>query len=125
MKKIDKEQWWIGVDLDGTLASYEGWVAPGHIGEPIPEMLKRVKAWIAMDYRVKIFTARGRIPEQVEPIANWLEKHGIGGLEVTNVKDHLMIELWDDRCIQVIENTGYPVAGSMTRIPIEEDHENR
>jgi hypothetical protein len=26
---------WIGVDLDGTLAHYDGWKGIDHIGEPI------------------------------------------------------------------------------------------
>jgi hypothetical protein len=30
-------------------------------------------------------------------------------LEVTNAKDMDMIELWDDRAVQVIPNTGNPV----------------
>lgn len=34
---------WIGVDLDGTLAYYDGWIGAGHIGEPVPAMLERVK----------------------------------------------------------------------------------
>jgi len=32
--------------------------------------------------------------------------NGLPELEVTNVKDFAMIELWDDRCKQVIINTG-------------------
>ena len=55
---------------------------------------------------MKIFTARCSVPEQLAPVAAWLEKHGLGGLEITNVKDFKMIELWDDRCVQVITNTG-------------------
>ena len=27
---------WIGVDLDGTLARYDGWRGIDHIGEPMP-----------------------------------------------------------------------------------------
>lgn len=38
---------WIGVDLDGTLAEYHGWVSELHIGPPIPAMLARVKRWLA------------------------------------------------------------------------------
>ena len=34
---------WIGVDLDGTLAMYDGWVGVSHIGEPVPAMLQRVR----------------------------------------------------------------------------------
>ncbi len=99
---------WIGVDLDGTLAHYEGWKGAEHIGEPVAPMLERVKAWIAQGVRVKIFTARCCAPEQVPPIEAWLEKHGIGGLEITNVKDYGMVELWDDRCVRVKANTGMP-----------------
>jgi len=106
---------WIGVDLDGTLARYDGWVGPEFIGEPIPEMLKRVKHWIANGYTVKIFTARCIVPEQIPPIKNWLKKYGIGGLEITNIKDFAMIELWDDRCIRVIQNTGRPCCMDYTR----------
>lgn len=99
---------WIGVDLDGTLAHYEGWIGPSHIGEPVPAMLARVKKWILDGRTVKIFTARCCAPEQVPFIVEWLDRHGIGGLEVTNVKDFGMIELWDDRCVRVVANTGWP-----------------
>jgi len=35
---------WIGVDLDGTLAHYDGWKGPTHIGAPIHKMVQRVRA---------------------------------------------------------------------------------
>lgn len=100
---------WIGVDLDGTLAHYEGWKGPEHIGEPIEPMLQRVKNWIDQGVTVKIFTARACTPEDVPYVEEWLEHHGIGGLEITNAKDHDMIECWDDRVIQVLPNTGISV----------------
>ena len=37
---------WIGVDLDGTLAHYDGWKGIEHVGPPIPAMLARVKYWL-------------------------------------------------------------------------------
>ena len=49
---------WIGVDLDGTLAHYDTWRGPAHIGEPIPKMLERVKWWVSQGKTVQIFTAR-------------------------------------------------------------------
>src|SRR5690349_18780615 len=49
---------WIGVDLDGTLAEYHGWKGVEHIGPPIPEMVARVKQWLAEGRDVRIFTAR-------------------------------------------------------------------
>ena len=38
---------WIGVDLDGTLARYEGWAGSHDMGEPIAAMVDRVRAWRA------------------------------------------------------------------------------
>jgi hypothetical protein len=102
---------WIGVDLDGTLAQYGGWMGPEHIGDPVPLMASRVKGWIANNMTVKIFTARACVPEQIPPIQQWLRKHGFGDLEVTNVKDFGMIELWDDRAIQIRPNTGIRADG--------------
>lgn len=102
---------WIGVDLDGTLAEYGGWQGPEHIGAPIPLMMDRVRAWIAAGKTVKIFTARACIPDQIAPVVAWLERHGLAGIEVTNRKDFTMVELWDDRAIQVVMNTGRRVDG--------------
>lgn len=106
---------WIGVDLDGTLAHYTGCKGPEDIGEPVPAMLARVRAWVAEGRQVKIFTARCCVPEQVPPIKAWLAKHGLGELEVTNVKDFGMIELWDDRCVRVVPNTGEPCCERVMR----------
>lgn len=105
---------WIGVDLDGTLAHYDGWKGIEHIGAPVPEMMVRVKQWVAAGKEVKIFTARAAAPEPTKSevigyIQDWLEQHGLPRLDVTNVKDFGMIELWDDRAVQVIPNTGRPV----------------
>lgn len=38
---------WIGVDLDATLAEYNGWVHEPHIGPPIPAMVTRIKQGLA------------------------------------------------------------------------------
>lgn len=99
---------WIGVDLDGTLAEYTGFVSPDHIGEPIPLMLERVKHWIANGIRVKIFTARvcDGLPATKRTIELWCLKHIGQVIEVTNSKDYGMIELWDDRAVRVVHNTG-------------------
>ena len=100
---------WIGVDLDGTLAKHDMWVSVNHIGKPIPPMMKRVKSWIDQGIRVKIVTARASDPRGIPPVKTWLKRQGLPELEVTNQKDFNMIELWDDRAIQVIPNTGKPV----------------
>ena len=99
-------QEWIGVDLDGTLAYFETWRGAEDIGEPIKPMIDRVKKWLAKGKIVKIFTARAAASEQIPFIEKWLLKNGLPALEITNVKDMWMVELWDDRCIQVEKNTG-------------------
>lgn len=111
------QQGWIAVDLDGTLARYDGWKGAEHIGEPIPAMVDRVKKWIFEEGRdVRIFTARvshnGTEKRMTEAalarlaIRDWCMKHIGTVLKITNEKDYGMIELWDDRCRQVIQNTG-------------------
>jgi hypothetical protein len=100
---------WIGVDLDGTLAHDSGKKGMDEIGNPIKPMLNRLKNWIAEGKTVKIFTARASSPRQVVMIKKWLASYGLPDLEVTNVKDLRMIELWDDRCVQVMTNSGEPV----------------
>lgn len=100
---------WIGVDLDGTLAEYDGWKGPDHIGAPVPLMVERVKKWLSDGIPVKIFTARvwGEDRDGVATIIqDWCEKHIGQRLEVTCTKDYGMLSLWDDRAIQVIPNTG-------------------
>ena len=123
---------WIGVDLDGTLAFYDEWRGPLHIGEPIPRMLERVKRWVAEGKDVRIFTARvdrqaialtagadGRsvvsseLTAVEESIRQWCEKHIGCALPITCCKDYDMVELWDDRCIQVIPNTGRTITDEL------------
>jgi len=106
--KKPQKKGWIGVDLDGTLAHYDGWYGPAYIGEPIPSMLQRVKSWLDEGVEVRIFTARASVPEYIPFVTKWLEKQGLPALEVTNIKDFAMICLWDDRCVQVETNSGEP-----------------
>lgn len=106
---------WIGVDLDGTLAHYSGWKGIDHIGAPVPRMMERVRAWLADGTTVKIFTARVSVPEPersdvVAAVHGWLTEHGLPPLQVTNVKDFGMVELWDDRAVRVRMNTGEVIA---------------
>lgn len=103
---------WIGVDLDGTLAHDTGRYDSYFIGAPIPAMVERVQIWIADGQTVKIVTARvAHDPDGAarRAIQAWCEEYVGIGMEVTCAKDFGMIELWDDRCIQVITNTGQPV----------------
>lgn len=116
---------WIGVDLDGTLASADSWKGMEHIGEPVPLMLRRVRAWREKGLTVKVVTARAGDPVGLAATKAWLERHGLGELEVTDRKDFGMLELWDDRAIQVVHNAGIcflsPSAFGRPRAPILPD----
>ena len=106
---------WIGVDLDGTIAEYGEWIGPNHIGNPVPLMVDRVKAWIKSGWTVKIVTARvyreGPRSKVREAIDSWCLEHIGQVLEVTCEKDYDMVELWDDRAVQVVKNTGVRADG--------------
>lgn len=106
---------WVGVDLDGTLANYGGWIPGGGIGKPIPVMVDRVHALRAAGYTIKIFTARvARGSKETEAdvevmrqrVSDWCQEHLGFRPEVTNIKDHLMAFFLDDRAVQVEPNTG-------------------
>ena len=104
---------WIGVDLDGTLAEYHEWVGVSHIGKPIPKMVARVKKHLENGETVKILTARVSKNQDREKIVQaeyWIQKwcmeHLGEKLEVTCEKDFEMDILYDDRCVQIIKNTG-------------------
>lgn len=118
---MSEHKGWIGVDLDGTLAFHDKWKGVEFIGEPIPKMLARVKRWLGEGKDVRIFTARvspfsvklnnATIETTLLPIQKWCLKHLGCILDVTYEKDLAMIELWDDRAVQVIPNTGERVDG--------------
>ena len=116
---------WIGVDLDGTLARADAWKGMSHVGEPVPLMLRRVKAWVEKGLVVKVVTARAGDPEGLAAAKAWLTAQGLGEIEVTDRKDFGMVELWDDRAIQVVHNTGIcflsPSAFGRPRAPILPD----
>jgi hypothetical protein len=105
---------WIGVDLDGTLAHYDEWRGVFHIGEPVPAMVARVKRWLAEGREVRVMTARvsrlgGEALDARQVIELWCHQHIGRKLPVTHEKDFAMIELWDDRAVQVTPNTGTPI----------------
>ncbi len=98
---------WIGVDLDGTLAHHDHSDRIHDIGRPIPSMFEKVKLLLRSGIQVKIFTARAAYGRrQIKMIQDWLAENGLPRLEVTNKKDLHLIEIWDDRAVQVVRNAG-------------------
>jgi hypothetical protein len=109
---------YIAVDLDGTLAvSHPGENYDGiTIGEPIPKMVARVRAWLQEGKEVRILTARvsgsslacnDKTENQVRlAIQGWCREHIGAFLKITCEKDYHMEVLYDDRAVQVERNTG-------------------
>ena len=106
---------WIGVDFDGTLATYEKGMAPT-LGEPIPEMVERVKKWLKKGIEVRIVTARASHPSFTDTnrwaMDQWCLAHLGEVLPIQCHKNYEMIELWDDRVVQVETNTGNVIGKS-------------
>jgi hypothetical protein len=73
-----------------------------------------VKAWLAEGKTVKILTARINVPSApfhdmhaaACAIREWTKEHIGQELDVVCSKDTDMIELWDDRAVGVVPNTG-------------------
>jgi len=123
---------WYGFDLDGTLAYYDHWHNYCHIGAPVPKMVERIKAYHNAGKLVKIVTARvapkatdpkkpcGGTPKECrEVIEKWCRKYLGFVPEITHEKDHLMLELYDDRVKQVRSNTGVLVEEELDEVTKE------
>ena len=59
------------VDLDGTLASYDGWKGEWQIGDPIDGAIAAMAVLIAQGHNVYVHTVR----EEKEHVEGWLRKH--------------------------------------------------
>lgn len=110
----------IAVDFDGTLATYDGWKGVEHLGEPVEEMVLRVKAELDAGSAVTIFTARvnpngGSFEDALDAtksfvlIAQWCTEHIGQILPITHEKSREWDEMWDDRAVQIVKNQGIPV----------------
>lgn len=100
----------IAVDLDGTLAHYDGWKGIDHIGHVIPSVKAALNDAQNEGAEVWIYTARVSDPEDAlearAHIAEWLVYNKINVHGITAVKMKYFTEFWDDRAIQVIKNQG-------------------
>ena len=122
---------WYGFDLDGTLAKYDGWKGIDNIGEPVKPMVDLIRRMHEEGKVVKIVTARvaprknedGTIGEQGILMNNeqGIAQHYVASYfirkwcqnnlgfvpDIVYQKDHLMLELYDDRVKQVVPNEGW------------------
>lgn len=116
---------WIGVDLDGTLAHYDGWRGASHIGEPVPAMLQRVREWVQSGAQVVIVTARvnpgdtdesrAAAQQARDAITAWTAKWVGRPLLATCSKSYGMLQLWDYRAVGVVRNEGVCAANDAVR----------
>lgn len=103
------------VDLDGTLAFYDGWKGIDNIGDPLPgarEFLSR----LIVDYDVVIYTTRCNEevnkPEKLEyltaRVGEWLVRHQLPftSIHVGQGKP-IAIAYVDDRSVMVRENVDW------------------
>ena len=103
---------WIGFDLDGSLAHYDGWKGIEHIGEPIEAAVAILNGFLEEGKDVRIFTARvaSEDPEIKQKAINYIKAWCLKiigrELEVTNEKDPKMLCVYDDRAKQFVQNTG-------------------
>jgi hypothetical protein len=83
------------------------------IGDPIPNVVNRMKKYLREGKIVKIFTARvgppttdSEVTQFIYALDTWCNKVFGHTLPVTCTKDRFVQEIWDDRAIQVVPNTG-------------------
>jgi len=105
---------WIGVDFDGTLAHYDGsrrFDGFEVLGDPIGLMVNRVIDWLQEGKEIRIVTARADGGRQEALVKSWCLQYLGRELRITRCKDFEMLELWDDRAVQVETNTGRRMDG--------------
>lgn len=115
---------WIGFDLDGTLAKYDGWKGIDHIGKPVESMVLLARLFHWLGKKIKILTARVA-PRKGENdsdkarkrVEEWCQENLGFVPEVTYIKDASMVALVDDRAVAVEQNTGRILGGWQDALP--------
>jgi hypothetical protein len=111
------------VDFDGTLAFFDIWYGPDHLGAPIPTMVEKVKEWLSKGDRVVIYTSRLTPSEEFytkdfdkvrRDIEEWCVKYIGVKLPITNIKSYAT-KYYDDRTRRIVRNTGLTVEEAIYR----------
>lgn len=64
----------VAIDFDDTLAEYNGWKGPQHVGEPRENAIWALRCFKHNDWEVEIFTSRSL----TEPLWDWVDKYAPG-----------------------------------------------
>jgi hypothetical protein len=99
----------IAVDLDGTLAEYEGWLGEEVIGPPIPGALAFLEDLHSAEAEIVIFSARAGTKPGSDAIWRWLTENKVDQIvtEVTNIKHYRFAAMVDDRALGFRRSEGY------------------
>lgn len=126
------EEEWIGFDLDGTLAKYDGWKGIEHIGDPVDTMVIIAKMLHKIGKKIKVLTARVAPRDDGEGgdkakkyVEEWCKKNLGFVPEITYEKDASMAALFDDRAVAVEQNTGKVLGGWPDFLPKASDKAKR
>ena len=99
----------ICVDLDGVVASYDGWKGPDHFGDPIPGARGFLESLAALG-KVIIYSARCRGRQAAaakKKVRRWLEEHHLAFDDIyTGVGKPTADAYIDDRAVACRPQTG-------------------
>ena len=93
------------VDMDGVLASYDGWKGVDHIGDPIEGARDFVDA-LAKDFKIMIFSTRCNaevnkfydVETLVDIVKEWLQTHGFK-YDYIGIGKPMAVAYIDDRAV--------------------------
>lgn len=104
----DKSKGAWAFDLDGVLATRQHPFNPYTVGEPVLPILDLALEAVREGRKVYCFTARASStdPGMHRAVREWLDRHGLEGVRITNTKTSDIAVYYDDRAVQVIPDTG-------------------
>jgi len=97
---MSQEKKTVCVDLDGVLASYDGWKGPTVIGEPLSGAVDFVRE-LAEKFEVVVHTTRANTDEGRAAIEAWLQEHGFTGVSDL-VGKPMAVAYVDDRSVRCV-----------------------
>lgn len=74
----------VAIDFDGTLAEYDHWRGPDHVGEPRKNAVWALECFKLNGWEIEIFTCRS----VKEPIWRWVETYAPGTVDRVNETRH-------------------------------------
>jgi adenylylsulfate kinase len=99
--KLNNSRRTIAVDFDGVIADYDGYLGPGVLGAPRPDVRAAMRKLREEGWKIVVHTTRGQ-----EEIAEYLARHEIPFDEINHNSDYTTQGVkpvadvyWDDRAV--------------------------